>query len=105
MGEDFVFGGGIAHPVYETPFSVASSCKMYKEYLEYERNVKLSNTGQTVQRPLLTLSQLLPVSVRWCLADLYFEDRGDEELAESDLQRGLAQHGMASAGLGARCVR
>lgn len=97
-GEDFVFGGGIAAPVYQKPFSVASSYRFFKEYREYERNVKLSNSGQTVQRPLLTLSQLLPEHVRWCLADLYFEDNGDEELAESDLRRGLAQHGECWTG-------
>ena len=89
--EDFVFGGGIKPPGYERPFSVQSSEKCYKEYVEYERNVKLSNHGQTVQRSLLTLSQLLPASVRWCLADLFFEEQGDDELAESDLRRGLAQ--------------
>ena len=96
--EDFVFGGGIKPPVYERPFSVQSSEKCYKEYVEYERNVKLSNHGQTVQRPLLTLSQLLPASVRWCLADLFFEEQGDDELAESDLRRGLAQHGECWTG-------
>lgn len=92
-GEDFIFGGGITAPVYQKPFSIESSCKFFKAYREYERSIKLSNSGQTVQRPLLTLSQLLPESVRWCLADLVFEDNGDDELAESDLQRGLAQHG------------
>lgn len=92
-GEDFVFGGGIRAPIYQKPFSVASLFKAFKVYREYERNIKLSNSGQAVQRSLLTLSQLLPESVRWCLADLFFEDNGDEELAESDLQRGLVQHG------------
>lgn len=62
------------------------------------QGVKLSNHGQTVQRPLLTLSQLLPASVRWCLADLFFEEQGDDELAESDLRRGLAQHGECWTG-------
>ena len=76
-GEDFIFGGRITAPVYQKPFSVASSCQFFKEYREYKRNVELSNSGQTVQRPLLTLSQLLPEHVRWCLADLYFEDNGD----------------------------
>eukprot|EP00903_Cladosiphon_okamuranus_P009617 g9153.t1 len=97
-GEDFVFCGGITAPVYQKPFSVESSCRFFNEYHEYERNVKLSNSGQTVQRPLLTLSQLLPEHVRWCLADLSFEEKGDEELAESDLQRGLAQHGECWTG-------
>eukprot|EP00903_Cladosiphon_okamuranus_P012579 g11776.t1 len=97
-GEDFVFGGGITGPVYQKPFSVESSCRFFKEYREYERNVKLSNSGKTVPRPLLTLSQLLPEHVRWCLADLYFEGKGDEELAESDLQRGLARHGECWTG-------
>ena len=97
--EDFGFGGGIKPPVYERTFSVQSSEKCYKEYVEYERNVKLSNHGQTVQRLLLTLSQLLPASVRWCLADLFFEEQGDVELAESDLRRGLAhQHGECWTG-------
>ena len=96
--EHFVFGGGIKPPVYERPFSVQSSEKYYKDYVEYERNVRLSNRGQTVQRPLLTLSQLLPASVRWCLADLFFEEQGDDELAESDLRRGLAQHGECWTG-------
>ena len=96
--ENFVFGGGTTAPVYQKPFSVASSCRFFKEYREYKRNVDLSNSGQTVQRPLLTLSQLLPEQVRWCLADLYFEDNGDEELVESDLQQGLAQHGECWTG-------
>ena len=98
-GEDFVFGGRIAAPVYEKPFSEENSCECSKEYREYERNTSLSNTGQTVQRPLLTLGQLLPPSVRECLKDCFFEDAEyDEEFAESDLQGGLAQHGQCWTG-------
>ena len=42
--------------MYEQPLSVAHSCQFYKDYNEYERRVQLSNSGQTVQRPLLKLS-------------------------------------------------
>lgn len=61
--EDLVLGGGIAPPVYETPFSVGSSRYFFKAYREYERKLMIRNSGQTVQRPLLKLSQLLPESV------------------------------------------
>ena len=82
-----------------TESSLRSTKGRHKEDLEYERNVKLSNHGQTVQRPLLMLSELLPTSVRWCLADIFFfEEQGDDELAESDLRRGLAQHGECWTG-------
>jgi len=98
-GGDFVFGGGIAAPVYEKPFSEENSCKFSKEYRAYARNIKLSIQGQTVQRPLLKLGQLLPPSIRQCLKDYFFEDAEDEEeLVESDLQRGLAQHGKCWTG-------
>lgn len=92
-GEDLVFGGGIAAPQYQQPSSVPNSCAFYKAYKEYERCVTTTNSGQTVQRPVLKLSQLLPENVRWCLADEYFEEQGGSELAESDLLRALAQHG------------
>eukprot|EP00903_Cladosiphon_okamuranus_P006086 g5996.t1 len=92
-GEDLVFGGGIAAPQYQQPWSVPNSCAFYKAYKEYERSVAITNSGQTVQRPVLKLSQLLPENVRWCLADEYFEEQGGSELAESDLLRVLAQHG------------
>ena len=55
-----VFGGGIAAPQYQQPWSVPNSCAFYKAYKEYERCVTITNSGQTVLRPVLKLSQLLP---------------------------------------------
>lgn len=92
-GEDLVFSGGIPPPVYEQPLSVAHSCQFYKNYTEYERRVKLSNNGQTVQRPLLKLSELLPKNVRRNIARMYYTDHKGKDLVESDLKQGLAQHG------------
>lgn len=45
-----------------------------------------------MKRVLLTLYQLLPKIVRKCVAYVLFGGKSGE-LAESDLHRGLAQHG------------
>jgi len=90
---EHVHGGGPCPPEYEVPFSVRSSCIFYKEYQEYERSIKLSNSEQSVERPLLTLQQLLPESVRMSLAVTLFKGTRGAELAEDDLKEGLAQHG------------
>jgi len=98
-GEDLVVGGGVTPPGYKGEFNVENSCRMFREYREYKRAVEISNSGQTVKRPLLKLSQLVPENIRWCLADIYFEDNDEgTELTESDLERGLAQHGECWAG-------
>lgn len=98
-GEDLVVGGGITPPRYNGQFNVENSRTLFQEYREYTRAVEISNSGQTVKRPLLKLSQLVPENIRWCLADTYFEDNEEgTELTESDLERGLAQHGECWTG-------
>lgn len=60
--EDLTFGV-ITPPVYNNPFSINSSCIFFKEYRKYERDIKLRNSEQSVRRPLVTFSQLLPDSI------------------------------------------
>ena len=72
-GGEHIYGDGPSPPKYGTPFSVRSSCKFHREYEEYDRNIKLSNRGHTVQRPLLLMQQLLPKSVRKSLASTLFK--------------------------------
>eukprot|EP00903_Cladosiphon_okamuranus_P011351 g10699.t1 len=93
-GEDLVFGGGPSPPEYDSMFSVKSSCDFWKNYQEYKRRIELSNSGQTVQRPLLTISQLLPRHVRRTLARI---SGLTGELSEADLTRALCVHGECTA--------
>ena len=92
-GGEHIYGDGPSPPKYVTPLSVQSSCKYHREYEEYERNIKLSNSGQTVQRPLVLMQQLLPKSVRKSLAFTLFKRARGLELAEDDLKEGIARHG------------
>ncbi|CAB1115245.1 unnamed protein product [Ectocarpus sp. CCAP 1310/34] len=49
----------------------------------------LCNSGQSIKRPLLTVSQLLRQSIRKCLSRTYFDGT---ELEESDLREALTKH-------------
>ena len=75
-----------------------SSCKFHREYEEYDRSIKLSNSGQTVQRPLLLMEQLQPKSVRKSLAFTLFRGARGGELTENDLKEGIARHGECWTG-------
>ena len=97
-GGEHIYGDGPSPPKYGTPFSVRSSCKFHREYAEYDRNIKLSNSGQTVQRPLLLMQQLLPKSVRKSLAFTLFRGARGGELTEDDLKEGIARHGECWTG-------
>ena len=93
-GADLVFGGGPSPPEYDSTFSVKISCDFWNNYQEYKRRIELSNSGQAVQRPLLTISQLLPKRVRRNLARI---SNLMGELSEADLTRALCVHGECKA--------
>ena len=84
-----VLGNGPKVPVYGRRYSQQNSLKFYTKYAEYERSLELANSGQTFQRPLLQVAQLLPKSIRSCLSRVYFDGT---ELEENDLREALAKH-------------
>ena len=86
---DLILGQGPKAPTYGRVFSQASSLRFYTQYQEYERSMELCNAGQSIQRPVLQLTQLLPKSIRSCLSRTYFN--GDE-LEDDDLWEALAKH-------------
>ena len=86
---DLVLGNGPKPPEYGRTFSRASSLRFYTQYTEYERSMGLCNSGQSIRRPLLTVSQLLRQSIRKCLSRTYFDGT---ELDEADLREALAKH-------------
>lgn len=49
----------------------------------------LTNTGQTIKRPLVKAGQLLHTSISFCLFHMYFDDGG---LVENGLRQGLREH-------------
>ena len=92
--------GGISSLAAELLLPSTRSHSRRRTRVSFSKNTaNMSGTSSSAtrgkhQRPLLTLGQLLPPSVRQCLKDYFFEDaEDDDELVESDLQRGLAQHG------------
>lgn len=89
---ELVLGDGPIPPQYARPFTQRNSLKFYQEYEEYARRVELSNLGQSVQRQVLTRSQLFPHSVRSTLSRIYFKDTHGQELEEEDLLEALARH-------------
>ena len=86
---DLVLGNGPEPPKYARVFSQASSLRFYTQYQEYKRSTEICNSGQSITRPLLSVTQLLPVSIRRCLSRTYFN--GDE-LEADDLWEALAKH-------------
>lgn len=86
---DLILGSGPKPPSYGRVFSQASSLRFYTQYQEYERSMQLCNSGQSIQRPVLKLTQLLPKSIRSCLSRTFFN--GDE-LEDEDLWEALAKH-------------
>ena len=70
-------------------FSQANSLRFYKAYEEYKRSLELCNSGQSITRPLLQLTQLLRKSIRSCLSRTYFDG---SDLEEDDLLEALAKH-------------
>eukprot|EP00903_Cladosiphon_okamuranus_P012037 g11302.t1 len=91
-----VLGDGIPVPEYGT-FSRAESARFYREYDEYKRKQVLGNSGQSVQRQLLTVAQLLPRHIRVSLRQRIFPtERG--ELSEAQLLEALARHGQCWTG-------
>ena len=86
---ELILGQGPKAPTYGRTFSQASSLRFYTQYEEYKRSMELCNSGQSIQRPVLQLTQLLPKSIRSCLSRSFFN--GDE-LEDDDLWEALAKH-------------
>ena len=87
---ELVLGGSIAPPEYGRKFSREASRKFYQAYEEYVRAIQIGNRGQTVQRYLLTVNELLPRYVRKSLAKLYQAGR---DLSNDVLMEALGRHG------------
>ena len=61
-----VLSGSPTLPEYGLFFSLENSLEFHRKDTEYSRCVNLSNSGQSIQRPLLPLSQLLRPEVCCC---------------------------------------
>ncbi|CAB1099363.1 unnamed protein product [Ectocarpus sp. CCAP 1310/34] len=79
---------GPNHPEDGRTFSKCRCC-VYTQYREYERSMVLCNSGQSIKRLLLTVSQLLLQSTRKCLSCTYFDGT---ELHDHDVGEALAKH-------------
>lgn len=66
-------------------FFAAQLVVFYQQYEEYELNIKISNSGQPAQRPLLSNSQLLPRSARSGLRRTLFSETHEAGVEECDL--------------------
>ena len=86
---ELILGQGPKAPTYGRVFSQASSLRFYTQYQEYERSMELCNSGQSIQRPVLQLEQLLPKSIRRCLSRTFFTGI---DLEHEDLWEALAKH-------------
>ena len=86
---ELILGQGPKPPMYGRVFSPTSSLRFYSQFQEYERNMELCNSEQSIQRPVSKLAQLLPNSIRRCLSRTYFD--GDE-LDYEDLCEALSKH-------------
>ena len=86
---ELILGNAPKAPTYGRVFSQTSSLRFYTQYQEYKRSMELCNSEQSIQRPVLKLTQLLPKSIRSCLSRTYFN--GDE-LEDDDLWESLAKH-------------
>jgi len=86
---ELILGQGPKPPMYGRVFSPTSSLRFYSQFQEYERNMELCNSEQSIQRPVSKLAQLLPNSIRRCLSCKYFN--GDE-LDDEDLWEALSKH-------------
>ena len=71
------------------------SLRFLTQYAEYERSIELSNNAQSISRPVLSVSQLLPKSIRSCLSRTYLDGT---ELRGDDLREALAKHGECWTG-------
>lgn len=91
MFGNLVLGDGVPVPEYGN-FSRAESARFYGAYEDYKGSVELGNHGQSVQRSLLSVSQLLRRNIRSSLIRRIFpKDR--RELSEGKLLEALARHG------------
>ena len=68
-----VMGEQLDPPKYGELWSEAASRVFFASCREYEQRVKFANAEGVVRRPLMGVSQLIPVYVQRCFAQHYYQ--------------------------------
>ena len=87
--DDLKLGNGPGAPQHGRVFSQAASLRCYTQYAKCERAMELSNSAQSISRPVLSVAQLLRQSIRSCLSRTFFDGT---ELLQDGLREAFAKH-------------
>ena len=80
----------IVMPDYGRTFSKDASRRFYHTYAEFQRAVRIRNHGDSVQRYLVPVEEILPRFVRCSLSKLYF---AGADITSDELMETIGRHG------------